>query len=166
VGRGRGANQWTDSEGALLATFSFDSKQALQPILVPLTGLALYQAASTTWPHLHWALKSPNDIYLGDKKIAGILIEAIERGNERRVMIGIGMNVLSHPAVVPTATSLAEQCEASEKISNEIWLRFLDRLFDGLKSAVLKGQAHELEKADSDAIRDALNRRPGLPEPI
>jgi BirA family biotin operon repressor/biotin-[acetyl-CoA-carboxylase] ligase len=38
-------------------------------------------------------IKWPNDIYIGDKKIAGILIENTSERGERYSMVGIGMNV-------------------------------------------------------------------------
>ena len=50
-------------------------------------------------------LKWPNDLLIGDKKVAGILVEARENG----VVVGIGLNVemTKSELPVPTATSLA-----------------------------------------------------------
>lgn len=54
-------------------------------------------------------IKWPNDIYVGDKKIAGILIENILRGEQiTTTVIGIGLNVNQHEfgAELKNATSL------------------------------------------------------------
>ena len=50
-------------------------------------------------------LKWPNDLLIGDRKLAGILVEARDRG----VVVGIGLNVDMNKSElpVPTATSLA-----------------------------------------------------------
>jgi BirA family biotin operon repressor/biotin-[acetyl-CoA-carboxylase] ligase len=51
------------------------------------------------------ALKWPNDVLIGERKLAGILAQRVEAG----VIIGIGLNVSLSPdeLPVPTATSLA-----------------------------------------------------------
>lgn len=97
-GRGRGSNRWWSAEGSL--TFSIVLERdavALPPDRLPLlalaTGLAVREAAadvlsqsgSDSEPLLKW----PNDILVGDRKLAGILVE--ETGG--RVVIGVGLNV-------------------------------------------------------------------------
>lgn len=54
-------------------------------------------------------LKWPNDVYLDDKKLAGILVEARAQGNATTLVVGIGLNVLSttFPEGLEHATSLA-----------------------------------------------------------
>jgi BirA family biotin operon repressor/biotin-[acetyl-CoA-carboxylase] ligase len=50
-------------------------------------------------------LKWPNDVLIGDRKLAGILAQRVDAG----VIVGIGLNVSlrPHELPVPTATSLA-----------------------------------------------------------
>jgi BirA family transcriptional regulator, biotin operon repressor / biotin---[acetyl-CoA-carboxylase] ligase len=58
-----------------------------------------------------WTIKWPNDIYWGDRKAAGILIENILRGkNWTWAIVGIGVNLNqeSFPAEVPNAISLKQ----------------------------------------------------------
>jgi BirA family transcriptional regulator, biotin operon repressor / biotin---[acetyl-CoA-carboxylase] ligase len=57
--------------------------------------LAVYDALAEILPNHHsMKIKWPNDIYVGDKKIAGILIEnTIEKDNIVSSVIGIGLNV-------------------------------------------------------------------------
>ena len=43
-------------------------------------------------------IKWPNDVLLGGRKIAGILLETYQRGKTGFVVVGIGLNVLQHEA--------------------------------------------------------------------
>src|SRR4051812_12482613 len=69
-GRGRGSNQWLDtgSGEGLLSTWSFGVLSPPQAITAPRIGLALFTAASRTWPSMGWGLKAPNDLYLSGHK--------------------------------------------------------------------------------------------------
>ena len=69
----------------------------VQPTLSPLVGLALYKACSGTWPFLNWNLKAPNDLYISNKKVAGLLIETVTQGDDIRLLVGLGLNVLATP---------------------------------------------------------------------
>ncbi len=90
-GRGRGDHQWLSKQGAglyLTADVSLDLGLEEAHQLTFSAAVAVARAVaelSHTPPRIKW----PNDIYLGDKKIAGILIEKIAEG---RFAIGIGLN--------------------------------------------------------------------------
>ncbi|MCM2283011.1 MAG: biotin synthetase [Bdellovibrionaceae bacterium] len=172
-GRGRGSNTWISSEGALLSSWSFHQGKPPQPIFSPLTGLAVYNAASKVWPTLTWSLKAPNDLYIGSKKVAGLLIETIERGTERRTIVGLGFNVLSAPESIPTATSLAQELKncgtdtaSSDPVTEADWSKFLQALLIHFMSTLQAGHKVELSKADAKALCEALNRRPNLEDKI
>jgi BirA family biotin operon repressor/biotin-[acetyl-CoA-carboxylase] ligase len=68
-----------------------------------LTGLAVHDVVHDVG--LHASLKWPNDVLVGDKKIAGILVELVDDA----VVVGVGLNVTmtADQLPVPTATSLA-----------------------------------------------------------
>lgn len=56
-----------------------------------------------------WSLKWPNDVYAGDKKVAGLLIEnGIAKGHLSYAVLGIGLNVNQRdfPADLPNPASL------------------------------------------------------------
>ena len=70
------------------------------------------------------SLKWPNDILIGDKKVAGLLAQQIGDG----VIVGIGLNVAmdTDELPVPTATSLA--LSGSNNLDRNLLLSaFLDR---------------------------------------
>jgi BirA family biotin operon repressor/biotin-[acetyl-CoA-carboxylase] ligase len=164
-GRGRGGNTWTQarSGSALISSWSFLIGAKPQPITSCLVGLAVYRACSTTWPFLPWNLKAPNDIYVGNKKVAGLLIENVIQDDETRLIIGLGLNVIATPEDVPTATSLVQSLPASIPLLGQDWMSFLDRLLFEITGAV--SQCEEpLSTTDQYSLLMALNLHPLLKE--
>lgn len=126
AGRGRGTNTWVDTGdlGQLFASWRWRTPTSPQPVASCRAGLALYRAALASWPELPWSLKAPNDLFLGDKKIAGLLLESVTQGQNNWLILGLGFNVSSHPDATG-ATSLIAQSKAP--ISADAWKEFLDR---------------------------------------
>jgi|SRR6185312_8301473 len=168
AGRGRGDHQWNESEdfgGALLSSWVFPRASAPSPILSPLIGLAMMRAFYQTWPFLDWNLKAPNDLYLGDKKVAGLLIENIENKNYHRFIVGFGFNVFTQPPL-ETATHLAHQLHKhNEKLAVTLpeWTQALDRMLLELTLVASRSDSM-LSPTDQASLLWALNRHPLLPE--
>jgi len=118
-GRGRGANRWWSADGALTFSLVLDPDQlGVTPGQLPqaslLTALAVAEAVGELWPQAPLALKWPNDVYLGGRKLCGILIEM---PRPRRLVVGIGINVNNSLAAAPaeiasTAATLRDACGA------------------------------------------------------
>ncbi len=112
AGRGRLDRTWVTPPRAAL-TFSLlvapdRVPVARWPWLPLLTGLAVVDGvrrAAGVEPGLKW----PNDVLLDELKLAGILVERVERPAGAVAVVGVGLNVSSTRAElpVPTATSLA-----------------------------------------------------------
>lgn len=89
LGRGRKGRCWEASEGGVYMTVllkpekNFDNISAIT--------LAAGLAAANVIPKS--MIKWPNDIILGDKKVAGILAETRILGNDIIIAVGIGINV-------------------------------------------------------------------------
>ncbi|MDG0815849.1 biotin--[acetyl-CoA-carboxylase] ligase [Bdellovibrio svalbardensis] len=165
AGRGRGTHTWTDSRpgSSLLSSWSYLLATKPQPTTSCLVGLAVYRACSSTWPFLAWNLKAPNDIYIGDKKIAGILVENVIQGDEVRLIIGLGLNVTSSPESVETATSLIEELPPGAPLLGQDYTAFLDRLLFELTIAVSYCE-EPLSPTDQLSLLTALNLHPLLEE--
>src|SRR6478752_10697504 len=106
AGRGRRGAAWFSPAGESLA-FSIlvrpEEPKALWPRLALAAGLAVAEALETFGGQS--GIKWPNDVWLGDRKAAGILVEA---GADFAV-VGIGLNVNTlefPPEVAEIATSL------------------------------------------------------------
>ncbi|AGH96044.1 biotin--[acetyl-CoA-carboxylase] ligase [Pseudobdellovibrio exovorus] len=165
AGRGRGQNTWSDagSGSQLLSTWSFMLEQALHPTAAPMMGLALYRAAVATWPFLEWNLKAPNDLYIGNKKVAGLLLESLSQGSDHRLLVGLGLNVISSPENVSTATSLVHELPESVPLLAEDWIAFLERLVFEMSFSLQL--AHEaMNSTSTQALLHALNKHPLLKE--
>lgn len=89
AGRGQTGNSWESEEGKnLLCSILLPPDKNLYFLNIAV-GVALVRVIGEAF-----TIKWPNDIYYGDKKIAGILIENAIIGNEIKYSIaGIGLNV-------------------------------------------------------------------------
>lgn len=137
-GRGRGQNTWLNAHpgSQLLSTWSFMIQENVQPILSPLVGLALFKAANTTWPFLNFNSKAPNDLYINNKKVAGLLIETVTQGDDIRLLIGLGLNVLTHPSEIKTSTSLVSELPKMAPLLAQDWITFLERFIFEISIAI------------------------------
>ena len=119
-GRGRGANRWWSSDGALLFSVIVDAAEFVLPesrwpqvsLAAGVTVCEVLGSVSSGAVGLKW----PNDIWLNDRKVCGILVEVppVQRG---RLVIGIGLNVNNSFASAPPelqtiATSLRDESGA------------------------------------------------------
>ena len=77
------------------------------------------------------SVKWPNDVLIGDRKVAGILVERVETPTGPAAVVGIGVNVgmTADELPVPEATSLAIAGEAPDR--TELLGLVLDTLWDG-----------------------------------
>lgn len=95
AGRGRLGRQWESEAQGLGGSLTFSLGLTLTP--ADWSGLSLavgLSVASSLHPDLR--LKWPNDIYLQDRKLAGILIETVSVGSvgtTRYAVIGVGVNI-------------------------------------------------------------------------
>ncbi len=97
-GKGRGTNTWESEPGKNL-TFSFFLKPDFlnaedQFLLNKAVSLGIFNFVKSTIPDQRISIKWPNDIYINDKKVAGILIDNTIAGNKLEYStIGIGINI-------------------------------------------------------------------------
>jgi BirA family biotin operon repressor/biotin-[acetyl-CoA-carboxylase] ligase len=118
AGRGRRHRPWIAPRGnlassilevidvspAIAATLGFAAGLALEAALRKVCETSPLSAGSDS---MNFALKWPNDVLAGRKKLAGILLEAETVADRLAVVVGIGTNVVTAPEGTPTpATSL------------------------------------------------------------
>ncbi|HTB03744.1 MAG TPA: biotin--[acetyl-CoA-carboxylase] ligase [Bradyrhizobium sp.] len=143
AGRGRRSRPWIAPRGnlassilevlevtpAVAATLGFAAGLALEAALRRISIEASLRAAGSD--EMKFSLKWPNDVLAGQKKLAGILLEAEAVADGRlAVVVGIGTNVVAAPEGTPTpATSLAAlgiQIDAEELFAqlSDAWAEF------------------------------------------
>ncbi len=116
AGRGRLGRTWTAPPRSGLS-FSIllrpDDVPApawtLLPLLVGVAVAKAVAAVAAVPPDVPVGLKWPNDLLVGDRKLAGILAERVDSAAGQAVVVGIGLNVSlrEDELPLPTATSLA-----------------------------------------------------------
>jgi BirA family biotin operon repressor/biotin-[acetyl-CoA-carboxylase] ligase len=149
AGRGRRDNRWLASRGKDLM-FSLLLKPAAPmekwPRITTLAALAICKAIEGELP-LQPRIKWPNDIYLSDRKVSGLLAETVSTPAGILLVLGIGLNVntLDFPSEL-SATSLLQQllpASIPEIDRNPLASRLLaslhtefQRLDDGFSAAI------------------------------
>lgn len=110
--------------------------------------IALQRVVSQYLPERVVTIKWPNDIYVDDQKIAGILIQNSLKGSSiSSSIVGIGLNVneVSWPKEIPNPTSLAK--ELGEPIDKtaclSILLTHIEQQYLTLKASKEKQQRQE-----------------------
>lgn len=169
-GRGQYGRSWFSQPGNHLAISiilqpDFMFLEDLQ-LLSLKTSIAVVRSIHALEPELKPRIKWPNDIYIGDLKLAGILIEnSISSAKVQHSIIGIGINVneSAFPAELPNPVSLFmltgkkyEVISLGEKLREEVmnimealpdkWKPEYDQLIYGL------GQEKEFELNSKSVI--------------
>jgi len=170
-GRGRRGSEWVSSPAAGL-WFSIllrpDLSAEATPGLALCAGLAVREvAAALTAGSV--AVKWPNDVLAGGKKLGGVLVESqVSGARVASVVVGIGINVEQRefpPALGDIATSLAlldaRNCER-ERLLVDVLLAFEVRL-QLLQTRGIAGLADELRLHDAlFGLRLRVDEREGF----
>ena len=123
-GRGQKGNIWFHSD--LMASWLWKKpvSKGKEPPLVADFASDLLHALIACWPDLPAKSSKTNDIFLDKTKVAGLLLEIIEQSPQQFIILGLGMNVFSHPAGI-NAGHLTEHLKS---LSLKEWYCFLDCL--------------------------------------
>ena len=150
AGRGRTGRHWVSDEGgvwlsAVVPTPGDPARWALLPLAAGRAVLAAARDLGVEGARLRW----PNDILVGRRKLAGILVD---RFSADAAVVGIGLNVSNQPATVDEAlatevTRLADLLPAAPARAG-----LLVRLL-----AALTREHHRLEVGDVAGLCRDLN---------
>lgn len=119
AGRGRQGRTWTAPPGKALLYSAIlrplDERHLLLPLAVP---VAVCEAAEALAPELECAIKWPNDIWVEERKLAGVLIEA--KPQDGWAVTGVGLNLTIGrkefpPELRHTAVSILGALEGSRE---------------------------------------------------
>ena len=132
-GRGRRGRTWVSEPGNLFASLLLTDAAPPEhwPELAFVAALAIHDAVAELAPALRGQLfiKWPNDLLIAQKKFSGILIEG--EGGHGAVVVGIGVNCVSHPTDTDyPATNLAAAGAAvgAETLFTALSSRMMGRL--------------------------------------
>lgn len=125
AGRGQGDHSWYASPGLNItasAVFKFENLPAAESSAIS-CAVALAVRDYLLDEGIEAAIKWPNDIWVGGKKICGLLIENIVQGQKTIASIaGIGLNIneMDWPEELPNPISLKELTGKEYKVEDEL----------------------------------------------
>jgi len=141
AGRGRQGRSWTaPPDKALLYSAilrPLDERHLLLPLAVP---LAVCEAAEELAPGIECMVKWPNDIWVEERKLAGVLIEA--KPQDGWAVIGVGLNLSISPSEFPpdlrdTAVSLFGLSAGSPSTAAKVLNRHLSTWVEADRATTL-----------------------------
>ena len=109
---GRNARSWQAPPGQGIYVTIMRPASAGEPLsLVPIAVARWARAVLAEQTGAAISLKWPNDLYVGRRKVGGVIAESRTQGDETCLAVGIGINVLGRADAlgVPGATTLEEE---------------------------------------------------------
>jgi len=116
-GRGRHGRSWTSVKGNLYASglFPLGTEPLAGAQLGFAAALAIAETIEVYAPSSDITLKWPNDVLVSGAKISGILLETGQTNGASWVVVGVGVNLQSHPADTPyPATHLLDHISKTD----------------------------------------------------
>ena len=112
-GRGRNNNKWVSNLGNLFLSIKLNTLKVSNPLILNyIIGIVVYDTMKFFLKkNTNLYIKWPNDLLINKKKIAGILIDSISKGNKiSESYIGIGINA----KIAPTNLDYETTCLKNE----------------------------------------------------
>ncbi len=172
-GRGRQGRSWSAAPGRALLYSAILRPLGRRHLLLPLAvPVAVCEAAEELRPGIECAIKWPNDIWLEERKLAGILIEA--RPQDGWAVIGIGLNfTISRdefpPELRDTAVSLFDSSVGTPHAAAEAVNRHLTRWVEEDAETVLGSwrerdalKGREISWGEGSGVADGVDERGNL----
>lgn len=103
AGYGRRGRHWEQDSGDFAGSLLFtpDAPRDRLGQFSFIAALAVYEALAGLAPKARLKIKWPNDILAGKAKLAGLLLEMVEAAGGPKLILGIGVNIVSKPADLP-----------------------------------------------------------------
>lgn len=139
AGRGRQGRHWLGHKGSLTFSTVWPLQWRIPEALPLVIGVGAAAALARWVPDIR--VKWPNDLWVGDRKVAGMLGETFLATDERWLIFGMGINVNGHFPLQEEgnqAASLAECC-GTELPLETVFLHVLQHM-DSILTQYAAGQ--------------------------
>lgn len=144
LGKGRLGRTWMSPQGNLYATALFKEPNGLhEATRVPfIASIAVADTIIALCPGIKVNLKWPNDVFVDNAKICGILVETGKCGDsEFWVACGIGINVNVAPrAAEQSVTCLSKECDRKNIDIDSVFIILKERFESRLKQSKINFQ--------------------------
>ncbi len=157
AGRGRDGRIWHSPPGGLWLTLLLRPRAATLGIVSIRAGLVLADVVDELAGCPLAQVKWPNDVLIGDRKLAGVLCEGRWQGDSLQwLAVGLGVNVTNEIPAAVRATAIA----LSEDVPRVRLLDVLDRLVPPLTRLGAAAERLSEQECAAFAARDWLRGRP------
>ena len=139
-GRGTHGREWTSDKGNLFGSIFFPLRNKYPPFneFSTINPLIISDVLRHFCKKENINLKFPNDIFVNEKKICGILQELIVSNSRKFLIIGIGVNIVSNPDINNKyqATNILLETQKKPKINEiiELIVSSYEKFFINLNS--------------------------------
>ena len=156
-GRGRGGRKWVSPRGNLHATLVMPLAGSIRdaPLRSMIASIALRDALDGfIGGRDRLRVKWPNDVLLDGGKVAGILLETVGQAGETRILIGVGVNLLSAPELPERSDRAPRPISILEATGRSIGpTAFLERLARAFDRREMQFRASGFEPIRHDWLR-------------
>lgn len=159
--QGRNGRRWEAPEGRGIYLTVVRRVATSEPLsLVPIAAARWVREVLCERTGAAVELKWPNDLYVGRRKLAGVLAESRTQGDETYIAVGIGVNVRGSSAAlgVPNATTLEEETGKPVAVA-PLMQSILDRLDRELEAPRWSDEVRLWELASLHRSGDRLTVR-------
>ena len=127
-GKGQRGNKWISKKGNLFISIFFKVNSKLSLKKITTINLSILKKIISSQIVGEIYIKLPNDILIYKKKVSGILQEIMYKNNNKYLIVGIGINVISSPNIRNYPTTYLNKYSKKKinkiKILNKIKLNF------------------------------------------
>ncbi len=158
---GRNARHWEAPPGQGLYLTVMRSAAEGEPLsIVPIAAARWARAALHEETGAAISLKWPNDLYVGRRKVGGVIAESRTQGDETFLAVGIGINVLGRADAfgVPGATTIEEETGRAPALA-PLLQALLDRIDRELSAPRWAEEVREWELVATHRPGDRLTIR-------
>tara|TARA_B100000029_G_C17407843_1_gene899589 strand:- start:438 stop:1019 length:582 start_codon:yes stop_codon:yes gene_type:complete len=130
-GRGTRGKKWISKSGNFFGSVFFELKKNTPKFheFSVITPVLITKKIKKITDCKNIYIKWPNDIYINDQKVCGILQEVIQNeNNQKYLIIGIGINLVSHPKIRSQSISNIKK-ETKVLINNNEMLNEIKKSF-------------------------------------
>ncbi|MCK4873676.1 MAG: biotin--[acetyl-CoA-carboxylase] ligase [Phycisphaerales bacterium] len=171
-GRGRFAREWISPAGGLWFTYIHRLREQREveglPLRIGLVGCECLESLAPELAEAGLAIKWPNDILAGGRKLAGVLCQQVTHDGRSFALIGMGINcnhsiaaVAPQPGAAPLRAPVTTLLELTGRSFDLEWL--LAHLCHGLRGDLADHAQHGLTES---VIQRIEARLAGRGEPI
>jgi len=127
-GKGQTGNKWISKKGNLFISIFFKVNSKLSLKKITTINLSILKKIISSQIVEKIYIKLPNDILIYKKKVSGILQEIMYKNNNKYLIVGIGINVISSPNIRNYPTTYLNKYSKKKinkiRILNKIKLNF------------------------------------------